>query len=67
MTLEDSGAGYDQCVESVDVFTGCGQWVVDILDYLITKYPTPFVTLHVGSYIPTFCEMFVNCLCNFVA
>ena len=63
MTLKASGAGYDQCVESVDVFTGCGQWVVDILDYLITKYPTPYV----GSYIPTFCEIFVNCLCNFVA
>ena len=42
------------------MFTGSGQVVTDILDYLITKYPTPFVSVLFGCHIPTFCEIFVN-------
>ena len=35
----------DECVGPVGVVTaGCGQWVVDLLCYLIMKYPTPLVS-----------------------
>ena len=33
-------SGCDQCVGPVDVVTGCGQWVVDLLDYLVIQYHT---------------------------
>ena len=39
--------------------TGGGQWVVDLLDDLIMKYPTPLVSVLFGSIIPTFCLVFV--------
>ena len=42
------------------VITGSGQWVVgNLLDYLIMKYPTPFVSVLLGNVIPTFCSSFV--------
>ena len=34
---------------------GIGQLVVDLLDYLVTKYPTSLVSLLFGSVISTFC------------
>ena len=43
----------------VDEITGCGQWMVDILDYLVMQYITLLVTVLFGSLIPTFCSMFV--------
>ena len=47
-----------------------GQWVVDLLDYLIMKYPTPLVSVLFGSLIPFFCSIFVivfySCFCNFL-
>ena len=33
----------DQYMGPVGVVAGCGQWVVDLLNYLIMKYPTPCV------------------------
>ena len=39
--------------------TGCGQWVVNSLNYLEMQYPTPLVTV-IFSLIPTFCSIFVN-------
>ena len=41
----------------VGVVSGCGQWVVDLLDYLIMKYPTPLLFVLFGSSIPTFCSI----------
>ena len=38
--------------------SGC-QLVVDLLDYLIMKYPTPLVSVHFDSVIPTFCSILV--------
>ena len=43
MTLAASGC--DQCVRPVDVVTGCIQSVVDLLDYLIMKYPYSFISV----------------------
>ena len=45
---------------------GCGQWMVDLLDYLVLKYPTPIVCLIFGSVIPTFCSFFVVFLLFFL-
>ena len=55
MTLGSSGC--DQCMGSVGVITECGQWVVDLLDYLIMKYPAPLVSV-LNSSIPfNFCKV----------
>ena len=43
MTLGASGC--DQCTGLVGMVTGDGQWVVDLLDYLVMKYPTPLVSV----------------------
>ena len=43
----------------VDEINGCGPWIVDILDYLVMQYSTLLVTVLFGSFIPTFCSMFV--------
>ena len=43
MTLAASGCV--QCVWPVDVVTGCIQSVVDLLDYLIMKYPYSFISV----------------------
>ena len=38
-------SGYGQCVESVCVVAGGGQWVVDLFDYLVIKYLTSLVSV----------------------
>ena len=56
----------DTCTELVGVIDALasayghwgGQWVVDILDYLVMKCPTPLVSVLFGSLIPTFCLIF---------
>ena len=42
-------SGCDKCVGPVDIVIGCGQWVVDLLDYLIINYPIPLVSVLVAS------------------
>ena len=37
--------------------TGCGQWVMDLLDYFLMKYSTPLF-LYFYSLIPTFLSIF---------
>ena len=44
---------------SVDVGTGCGRWVLDLLDSSVMPYPTLLVTVLFGSIIPTFYSIFV--------
>ena len=47
----------DQCMGPGGVITGSGHWVVgNLLDYLIMKYPTPFVSVPLGNVISTFCS-----------
>ena len=51
-------SGYDQCMESEDMVTGGGQWVLDLLDYLIIKYRIPLVSVlhdvHISIYHTTY-------------
>ena len=51
---------------SLCVVTECGQWVVDLLDCLIVKYPTPLVSIPFGSVVPTLCSIFHNCFFFFL-
>ena len=44
---------------------GSGQWVVNLLHYLIMKCPTPLVSVLSGSIIPTFLFNFCNYLKSF--
>ena len=37
--------------------------MVDILDYNVMQYPTPFVTVPFDSLIPSFCSTFVMFFC----
>ena len=37
------------------MITGCGQWVVDLLDYFVMKCLTFLVPVPFGSAIPTIC------------
>ena len=48
----------NQYVGPVGLVTGCGQWVVDLFDYLIMNYPTPLVSVLFSSVIHTFCSIF---------
>ena len=55
-----SACGCDQCMRSVGVVTGRGQWVVDnLISYLVMKYLIPLVSVLFGNLIPSFCSMVV--------
>ena len=47
-------------MRSVHGASRCGQWALDLLDYLIMQYLYLLVILLFGSLIPTFCSIFVN-------
>ena len=48
--------------------TGGGQWVVDLLDYLIMKHPTPLISVFLAV-VPIFHSIFIivthSCFCYF--
>ena len=54
MTLGASGC--DQCMGSVGVVIEYSQRVVDLLDYLVMKYPTSLVSVLFGNLVRTFCS-----------
>ena len=56
-------------IGTVNVVTGCGQWVMDLLDYLIIQQPTYLVTVHFGSIILSFCSNFIvlYSLCSMIS
>ena len=43
----------------VGVVTEGGQWMVDLLDYRVLKYPTSLVSVLLVSVVSTFCSIFV--------
>ena len=47
-------SGCDECMGALDVVTGCGHWVVDLLNYIIMQYSTAIITALFGSIIPNF-------------
>ena len=54
-------SGCDLWVEAVDVVSGCGQWVVDIL-FTSMKYPySSCISAFLANLIWTFHSIFVNC------
>ena len=43
-----------------------GEWVVNLLDCLVMKYPSPLLSEHFGSVIPTLCFIVIySCFCFF--
>ena len=44
---------------TVGVVSGCGQWVVELLDYLIMKYPYSYCFALFYSLIPTSFTIFL--------
>ena len=51
---------------TVCVVNGYGHWVVENLDYFIMLCSTILVTVHFGSFISTFCSIFVNYIFTFI-